>query len=150
MEKLPLLILFVFGGLLCAFGWFFIRLGIAAQGFDRQIASAGTDAEAEVTDHRTIHGRGTRSYSITFEYTVNSPGGQPEKITQETDITGADYQRFKPGDKVAIRYMPNAPKEVILRDGIHEQTVPFFLTGGIGGIVAGAVLIIIGIVAWLR
>ena len=150
MEKLPVIILLVLGVLLCAYGWFSMRLARAAQAFDRQIALGGVDAEAEVTDHQIIHGRRTRSYYITFEYTVNSPGGQPEKIAQKTSITGADYQRLNPGDKVAIRYLPNAPTWVMLRGAVEEQTVPAFLTAGIGGIVAGSLLIIIAILAWPR
>jgi Protein of unknown function (DUF3592) len=155
VEKLILLIPFVLGGVLVAFGWWFIRMGMIMQTFDRQIASEGVDAEAVITDHRKVHvdlrnGGGRNDYYITFEFTVNSPEESSKKITRETQISSDDYQRINPGESVAIRYLPNKPADVILLNGVHEQRVPFFRNGGIAGICGGAVLILISIIAWLR
>jgi Protein of unknown function (DUF3592) len=150
MDKLVILIAFVFGVLLCAFGGFWLRLGQIVIAGDRQIALEGVDGQAEITDHRIVRGRRTSSHYITFNYTVKSAAGQPEKFTQETEISGADYQRLNPGDTVEIRYLPKTPKEVMLRGDVHEQSVPNFMIGGLGGLAAGAVLIIICIITWLR
>ena len=149
MDRLIVLLAFVFGVLLCAFGGFWLRLGSLVQAGDRQIAAEGVDAEAEVTDHRTVPGRGGSLHRITFAYTVPAAGGPPKKITQEVEVTGADYERLNLGDTVAIRYLPKAPEEMILRD-LREQSVPNFLIGGIGGLAAGGILIVICIIVWLR
>ncbi len=155
MEKLILLIPLGLGGLLIAFGVFFIRLGMKQRGFDRRIASEGRDAEAVIVQHRQVHvdlrnGGGRDSFYLTFEYTVNAPGNQPNKLTQEIGISSDDYQRFNPGDKLAIRYLPNEPQSAIPLSEVHEQIVPFFMKGGIAGFIVGALMILIGVVAWLR
>jgi hypothetical protein len=140
----------VIGGLLGAVGLFFVRLGRLAQGFDRQIAAEGTDGEAEVTDHRTVHGRGSRSYYITFKYTVSPPGAQPETLTTDAEISSEDYQQLNVGDKVAIRYMPKAPKEVILSGAVRDRTSGSLLITGYGAMAVGAAAALIGLLAWLR
>ncbi len=151
MGRLVILILFlVIGGLLGAFGLFFVQLGRLGQGFDRQIAAEGTDGEAEVTDHRTVQGRGSRSFYITFKYTASALGAQPEMLTTEAEISSEDYQRLSIGDRVAIRYMPNAPKEVILSGAVRDRTSASLLITGYGTVAAGVAAALIGIVAWLR
>lgn len=151
MGRLVILILFlVIGGLLGAFGLFFVRLGMLAQGFDRQIAAEGTDGEAEVADHRIVHGRRTRSYYITLKYTASAPGAQPETLTTDAEISSEDYQRLSIGDKVAIRYMPKAPKEAILSGAVRDRTSDSLLITGYGAMAVGAVAALIGFLAWLR
>ncbi len=135
----------IFGLLLCAFGAFMLYVWRSLRADDRQIAAEGVEGEAEVTDQRTVHGRGSSNYYITFKYTVQAPGREPETVTQETEISGPDYQRLQPGAKVAIRYLPNAPKEVSLRDGVRQPGTPKTLIGGIGGIVGGVFLIVLSL-----
>ena len=151
MGKLVIFILFlVIGGLLGAFGLFFIRLGWLAQGFDRQIAAEGTDGEAEVTDRRTVGGRGSRSYYLTFRYTASPPGGQLETLTHEAEISGDDYRGLHPGDKVAIRYLPTAPKEVILSGAIRDRLTPSLFITGYGALAVGVAAALFGLIVGLR
>jgi hypothetical protein len=155
MERLVVLIPIVFGVALVAFGTFFIRLGLMARAFDRRIAAQGVDAQATITDHRQVHsdlrGHGVRDdYFITFRYTPKSPGQTPKELTTETEISSDDYDRLNPGDHVTARYLPDSPTEVILLDGVQEQTVPLFFKGGIGGLLVGVLMILLGIFAWLH
>ncbi len=146
------MILFAFGALLAAAGWLILRLGLRLAQFDRQIAAEGVDGEARVTDHHTLKAaRGSaQSYYITFQYPAGGAGGQPQQFTEDAEISGAEYERINPGDKISIRYLPTAPKEVILTGGGRDRTAQTFLTLGITLGAAGAVLIVIGAVAWLR
>lgn len=135
----------IFGLLLCAFGALMLYVWRLMRADDRQIAAEGVDGEAEVTDQRTIHGRGSSNYYLTFRYTVQAPGKEPETLTQETEVSGPDYQRLPPGAKVAIRYLPTAPKEVSLRGGVRPPGTPKTLIGGLGGIVGGVLLIVLSL-----
>jgi hypothetical protein len=151
MGNLFILIVFlIIGGLLAAFGLFFIHLGRLAEGFDRQIAADGVDGEAEVTDHRTLPGRGSSSYYVSFRYTVTPPGGPPQTLTTETEISGDDYQRLSPGDKLPIRYLPTDPQEVILAGAVRDRTTTSLLITGYGALAIGAAAALFGVIVALR
>jgi hypothetical protein len=155
IEKLIFLIPFIFGVMLFAFGLFFARLGLTMRASDSRIAAEGVDGEAVIKNQRTVHtdlrnGGGRDEYYITLEFTPNSPGEQTQKVSQETQVSTEDYQHIGPGDKIAIRYLPKQPKELILLSGLHEQGIPFFMNAGIAAMVVGAALLIFGIVIWVR
>ena len=138
-----------------AFGLIFARLGSAMRTFNHRIATEGVDGEAVIKSQRKVHtdlrnGEGRNEYYITIEFTPNSPGEQTQKVSQETQVSAEDYQHISSGDKIAIRYLPKQPKEMILLSGLHEQGVPFFMNAGIAAMVAGAALLILGIVIWVR
>ena len=150
MDGLLLLFAFVFGVVLCAFGAAMLRLGSVVAAGDRKIAAEGVDAEAVITARRTVPGRGSDLHFLTFAYQVPASAGQPQRLTQEIEISDDDYRQLGLGDTLPIRYLPSAPREVILRGVAHDEGLRNALIGGIGGLLAGALLIIIVVYAWLR
>jgi hypothetical protein len=150
MDGLLLLVAFVFGVVLCAFGAAMLRLGSVVAAGDRRIAAEGVDAEGVVTAHRTVPGRGGALHYITFAYQAPVPGGQPQRLSQEIELSDEDYQRLGLGEKLPIRFRPSAPQEVMLRGVAHDEGLRNALIGGVGGLVAGALLIVIVLYAWLR
>jgi hypothetical protein len=152
MDKRVAVIPMVFGGLLAAAGAFFFRLGWLTRGFDRQIAAEGTDTQAEVTDHRSLKAArgGARTYYITTSYAAPVAGGPPQRFTQDSPVSAADYERLNPGDTVTVRYLPNAPKEMMLSGGVRDQTGPGFFRLGVILLVLGVGLLLIGVGVLLR
>jgi hypothetical protein len=150
MDGLLVLVAFVFGVVLCAFGAAMLRLGSVVAAGDRKIAAEGVDAEAVVTAHRTVPGRGSDLHQLTFAYQVPGTAGQPQRMSQEIEISEEDFRQLELGDKLPIRYLPSAPQEVILRGVAHDEGLRNALIGGVGGLVAGALLIILCVYTWLR
>lgn len=155
MDRLFLLIPLILGGLLVGFGCFFVRLSWLARSFERQIAKHGLEAEAVITDHRKVHvdlrnGGGRNDYYLSFQYAVPAAEGPLQKITHETQVSADDFERYNPGDRLLIRYLPDRPEEVVVSSGVQEQSVPYFRNAGIAAIGAGALLILISMAAWLR
>ena len=137
---------------MAAAGAFILRLGRLVQGFDRRIAAEGVDTQAEVTDLGSLKAaRGdARTYNITIAYTAPVAGGPPQTFTTKSDVSEADYDRLKLGDKVRIRYLPTAPTEMMLAGSVRDQTGPgFFRLGGLL-LVLGVGLILVSVAALLR
>ena len=152
MDKWIALIPFVLGALVAALGIFFLRLAWLMRGFNRQISAQGVDTQAEVTDHRRLKaGRGDAyTYYLTTTYTVAAAGGAPQTFTAESTVSQADYERLNPGDKVTVRYLPSAPKEMILAGGVHDQSVQGLLAPGLAATALGGVLVLLAVWVWLR
>ena len=137
---------------MAAAGVFFLRMGWLLRGFNRRIAAEGVDTQAEVTDlgSQTAARGDARTYNMTIAYTAPVAGRPAQTFTTKSDVSEADYDRLKLGDKVRIRYLPTAPKEMMLSGSVRDQTGPgFFRLGGLL-LVLGVGLILVSVAALLR
>ena len=151
MDKWIALVPLVLGVLMVAPGVFILRLAWLMRGFNRQIAAQGVDVQAEVTAHRSLKAkRGNRTFYITTTYSAPVAGGALQTFTTESMVSQSDYERLNPGDKITVRYLPGAPKEMILAGGVRDQSVQWMLVPGLAVTAAGAVLILIAAAIWLH
>jgi hypothetical protein len=144
------LVFMVLAVLLGAFGGFFFYLGMKSRGFDRQIAAQGLDAEARVTDKHSVHAGKNRTFYLSLEYTTTPPGGPPQTLTQDALVSRDDYDRLEKGDTLGVRYLPDAPKEMIIRKGARDQLTSSFTTAGVAGLMGGAAMLALGVAVLAR
>ena len=147
-----LLILVVTGGmaiLLIWFGRLWSRISTAEKQTDADLAARGVSAQAEVVNHRSSIGK-TSSYYITYQYTVQTPGGTPSTYTSEDAIRGSDYRDLNLGDQITVRYLPDDPKTVRIVSGARPaNTAQSYLVSGIILICTGVGLAIFGIILFI-
>lgn len=107
----------------------------------------GAEAEAVINDKRMIRrdsGAETRrNYNVSYRYTTS--GG--DEITGMAAVASWYYNDVSPGDRVSLRYLPDAPDDVLLDRTDESRAVLLF---AIPALIALLVTLFVAVRSWRR
>jgi hypothetical protein len=90
---------------------------------------AGAKADAVVLSSRVDEDSEGDDYYITYQFKGRPSGGVMESYEHEADVRQATYERYGPGDPVAIRYNQADPRRSWLEDEPPNPVMPALMMG---------------------